>query len=364
MSATVPSELDRWIEFLLGQKLGNYLLEECVGKGNFGAVFQASNELTGARVAIKVLTQFADSNAVIDFDNEGELLLLLNDCDGVINVIDSDVESFPVQTDNGMTLMVAVRYHVLSFASGSVDQLLLDPITRARLDWAERLRMWRGAVKGIHQMHLRGVAHRDLKSSNCLLMVHKNVSRVRLGDLGRAKNLSTSPTGPVERYWAGRGDMSYSPPEFLWLQGGVESKDFVAADYYGLGSLLVELVTGQGITALVLGDFRPIVRQALEDHQNGRYSDLSGLSLSYRSTVSDITSQMPPSLRVDAEAVLNTLCHPVAAERLAHPPFSRDRLLKDGLGWVLRRADIMIKRAEIDIRQERQLLRSLERSAS
>jgi eukaryotic-like serine/threonine-protein kinase len=364
VNAGSPSQLDQWIDFLTGQKLGDYRLEQCVGRGNFGAVFRASNESTGARVAIKVLTQNADSHAMIDFDNEGELLLLLNDCDGIINVIDSDVANFPVQTVNGMGLMVSVRYHVLSFASGSVDQLLLDPATRARLDWAERLRMWRGAVKGVHQMHLRGVAHRDLKSSNCLLMVHKNVSRVRLGDLGRAKNLSTAPTGPIERYWAGRGDMSFSPPEFLWLQGGLDSKDFIAADYYGLGSLLVELITGQGITALVLGDFRPIVQRALEDHQNGRYSDLWGLSLSYRSTIADIASQMPPSLRADAEAVLNTLCHPVASERLAHPPYSRDRLLKDGLGWVLRRADIMIKRAEIDIRQERQLLRSLERSAS
>jgi len=256
-----------------------------------------------------------------------------------------------------------VRFHVLTAASGSVDELILDPDDRANLDWAERIRLFRGAVKGVHQMHRAGVAHRDLKSSNCLLMVAGSTTKVRLADLGRSKDLRISPTVPVSNYVKGRGDLRFAAPEFLWLQGGSTAEDFIAADYYGLGSFLVELTTGQPLTSLALGNFGVILSQAAANLGRGQTNDLATLNLQYRRVIAEAVDLMPKAIQNDAQVVLTGLCDPVPSERLARTRYNRDRHLEP-LEWILRRADIMIRRLEIDARNERRITRKLERAAS
>jgi serine/threonine protein kinase len=361
MSAEV-APLQPWIDFLTGQALGGYVLRECIGSGNFGLVFEAVSSATSARVAVKVLTPSSDGAAISDFDNEGSLLQKLNSCDGVINYVDGGVESISMES-NGLKIPLPLRFHVMNLASGSVAELILDPDTRASLDWAERIGIWRGMIMSVRQMHLNRVAHRDLKTSNCLLMVSGNTSKVKLADLGRSKDLSIPTTLPVDHYLAGRGDLRFAPPEHLWLQGGSAAEDFIAADYYGLGSLLVELVTGQPLSSLVMGNYSAVIKGAIEDHKLGLHSDLSVLKLRYRAVISEIVAEMPKSIQEDARALLLSMCGPLPAGRLEHSPFRRDRLQRDPLEWVLRRADIMIRRLKIDARQARQTTRRMERTA-
>lgn len=356
------AERDGWKKILTGQKLGGYELQECLGVGFFGLVFEARNMATDARIAVKVLLPSSDTEAIADFENEAILLQKLNGCDGVITYVDGGQENIDMVA-NGVTVPMSVRFHVLAMASASVDELIDDPVSRSALDWTERIRIFRGAVKGIHQMHLAGVAHRDLKSSNCLLMVIGSTTRLRLGDLGRAKNLRSSPTKSIEGYVKGRGDLRFAAPEFLWLQGGNAAHDFIAADYYGLGSLLVELATGQPLTSLALGDVGAVLKQAASDHHRGQTSDLANLNLQYRRVIAEVIDLMPRSIQQDAHVLLTSLCDPVPAERLARSPYNRDRHVEP-LEWILRRADIMIRRLEIDAREERRNTRKLERTAA
>lgn len=357
------AELDAWKELLKGQTLKGYELLECIGTGNFGLVFESIKQTTGSRFAVKVLIPGSNAGAVLDFENEALLLRKLNPCDGVITFVDGGEESISV-TANGVTVPLPVRFHVLTIASGSVNELTEDPATRSSLDWIERLQMWRGAVKSAHQMHIAGVAHRDLKSDNCLMMVTGDVTRIRLGDLGRGKDLSLPATGPADQYIAGRGDIRFAPPEFLWVQGGDRAADFLAADYYGLGSLLVELATGHPVSALVFGDVRTVLQQAAQEHARGRHGDLSTLTLRYHRVIEEVVDLMPKSVRDDARVLLRSMCSPLPRNRLARALYRRDRLQKYPLDWVLKRIDIMIRRLAIDAREQRRSTERLERAAS
>ncbi|GIT79779.1 hypothetical protein LLS1_14480 [Leifsonia sp. LS1] len=343
---------NQWTAALAGQTLGGYKLDRWLGEGAFGIVFEGTNEATGSRVAVKVLTPNNDLEATTDFQNEGVLLNQLNPCSGTLNFIDGGTGQIEVVAAGSITIPLDVRYHVLTLASGSLDELILDPASRARLEWVEKLRLWRGMIKSLMQMHSHGVAHRDLKCSNCLLLVSKNETTVRFGDLGRSKDMNVPPVRPVVEYVVGRGDLRFAPPEALFWQGGHAREDLLAADYYGLGSLLVELTTGQPITALAIGDFRMAFEEGRADFQLDRHRDLSALRLKYRNVIASVVAELPKSVQQDATAVLTSLCQPEPSERLAKAPFSRDRTSRDKLAWILRRADIMIHRLEIEIRDE------------
>ncbi len=344
---------DPWVALLTGQILGKYRLDVCVGEGHFSRVFEAVNVDTDGRFAVKVLVRATESGAVADFESEAALLRRLNNCKGVINFVDGGVHTIKLQGAPGIFVPIEAPYHVLTLASASLDELLLDPVARERLSYEEKLKLWRWAAKSLTQMHHGQVAHRDLKASNCLLMVRKNVTRVRLGDLGRAKDIANPPTRPPEAYLRGQGDFRFAAPEALFWQGGGSGQDFLLADYYGLGSLLVEIITGQSMTALVLGDFGQVLATGQADFLAGRRRELSVLFPRFRAVVAEVVAELPRSIQTDASVILMSLCHPVPTERLAKAPYSRDRASRDKLAWILRRADIMIRRLEIEARQER-----------
>nr|WP_284445006.1 protein kinase [Microbacterium yannicii] len=352
---------DPWIAILEGQQFGDYKVGHHLGGGYFGLVFEAVNSRTGGVFAIKILRPGANADAVVDFENEGVLLRHLADCSGTINIVDGG-SSDDVMI-NGASVPLAVQFHVLARASGSVNELILDPISRSKLSWIERIGFWRDVVLAVKQMHQRGIAHRDLKCDNCLLLVSRNLSSVKLTDLGRGKNFRITATRPIEHYVAGRGQLLHSPPEFLLHQGGSTADDFIAADYYGIGSILVELTTGQPMSVLAMGDIGAVLAEGRRDFAAGRRTDLSGYKPSYRSAVAQVVDQMPKTIQPDALTMLTHLCRPVPSERLDRPPFSRDRRAKDPLDWVLRRADIMSRRLEIDQREARQRADKQRRSA-
>lgn len=342
----------QWVPILTGQRLGDYKLESHRGDGAFGVVFEAVNTVTGSRVALKVLAPSSHPTATTDFENEGVLLRQLNGCSGVVTYIDGGVGQIEVVAPGDIKVPLEFRYHVLALASGSLDELLLNPVSRSQLGWDERLRLWRHMIKSLKQMHHYGVVHRDLKCSNCLLLISKNETRVRFGDLGRAKDLNVPLTMPAIEYVTGRGDRRHAAPEALFFQSGTGRDDFLAADYYGLGSLLVELITGQPMTALAIGDIGGALEEGREDFRLGIRRDLSTLNLKFRNVIGSVVAQLPKSIRQDATVVLTNLCRPEPMERLALTPYRRDMKSRDKLDWILRRADIMIHRLEIELREQ------------
>lgn len=352
-----------WIPALLNQTMGGYRLDAFLNGGSFGLVFEATNLATSSRVAVKVLPPGTHADAVAEFDIEGVLLEKLVKCSSIVTWIDSGVEAIQVQV-NGSPVQLPCKYHVLSLASGSLEELIIDPARRSALPWPERLSHWRGAIRGVHQMHLHDVAHRDLKASNCLLMLSGTNTEVRVTDLGRSKDFSLPPSLPVNAYVAGRGDARFAPPEFLWCQGGSGAIDFRNADLYGLGSLLVELATGHPLTSLAVGPWHVARNQGIQDFQTGQRRDLSVLRPDFHRAIEQAAAEIPSVIRHDAVQLIRQLCDPVPSERQPKRAPGRPRNAPGkGLDWLLRRTDILSIRLSRDIKQQTEK-KTTRRSAS
>lgn len=312
---------------------------------------------------MKVLSPLADAGAHLDFDNEVGLLKKLNPCSNVINMVDSGIETVSVTVVGGGVAPVNLKYHVLSLASGSLEELVVDPALRDQLAWPERLRLWRSAVKGLHQMHLKAVAHRDLKSSNCLLAVAGSRSEVRIADLGRSKDFGLSPAHQPQVYLGGLGDFRYAPPECLWLQAGSAATDFRAADLYGLGSLLTELTTGHPMTALAMTSWSDAQRLGIADYRAGLRRDLATLRPQFRAAIEGLADEFPPAIRHSGVSLLSQLCDPVPEARPPRRAPGRRYLPDSGLLWLLNQADILTRQVAVAPRRHRYRTLTAGRSA-
>jgi serine/threonine protein kinase len=344
----MSEEMQAWADALSGQQVSGYALGPCIGHGGFGLVFEATSNATGTKCAMKVLLPTGDPGSTAEFEREGVLLGRLVKCSSVINLIESGSDTLMMHLGSSpLTVPVPIRFHVLVLASGDVGELTMDPDLLERLDWSERLTLLRGAVKGVHQMHLKNVAHRDLKSENCLLVVQGTRSEVRVADLGRAKDFTLAPTlAPVD-YLRGRGDFRFAAPEYLWMQGNSDSGSLRSADLYGLGSLFAELATGHPITALAIGSWQTAMVNAQVDLSKGIHRDLAVLRPQFRRAIEEIGEELPQTIRRGGVELLTQLCDPVPAERHHRTKLGRKAVRQPGLEWLIRRVDIMGKQLSV-----------------
>lgn len=327
-----------WSSVLVGQVADDYLLLECVGTGGFGMVMKAIHNKTKEEVAIKFLLPSARLDDQSDFTNERELLLQLIGSSNVVKWFKSDSMLVPMYTSGGPTVDVSFPYHVLELAQDNLETLVAN---RESLAIDERIKLWRDVVLGVHQMHLKEVVHRDLKSGNCLLFVRaKNKTDCKVSDLGRSRNLKNPPRHTPESYLAGLGDMRFAPPEFLAWQGDDSKIGHICSDLYGLGSVLFELFTGQPITAYSLGYGPQILEQNLRLLQKGFKIDLSGMRSSFEPAYSLFEASCPKAIKRQAGLLLRQLCDPVPSGRLPKLKFDQ-KIPEPGLEWLLKRADIL-----------------------
>ncbi|HTD14394.1 MAG TPA: serine/threonine-protein kinase [Chthoniobacterales bacterium] len=109
------------------------------------------------------------------------------------------------------------------------------------LNKEQALRLVRQVTEGLEQMHGAGVQHRDLKPTNILVRSEQPLELV-LADFGSsAATDSTVLTQP-------HGTLFYSAPETLT---GMYSR---ASDYWSLGIILLEALSGNSIAATLRND--------------------------------------------------------------------------------------------------------------
>ncbi|CAA2953822.1 serine threonine- kinase CDL1-like [Olea europaea subsp. europaea] len=115
---------------------------------------------------------------------------------------------------------------------GSLEYHLFDLMPGQKpLSWSTRLKIAVDAAHGLQYLHCKAnppVIYRDLKSSNILL---DNDFNARLSDFGLAK------LGPVVI-----GTYGYCAPEYA-----MSGKLTLKSDIYGLGVVLLELITGRKV---------------------------------------------------------------------------------------------------------------------
>lgn len=341
-------------ELLLKQSYGQYRPTAPLGRGFFGFVFSGQSAQKRPAVAIKVLNPFiGDSTASIEFDDEGHMLKKLAGSSAIVRLETTDTIQLPAQV-NGLTIPIPVKYHVLEQAEGCLAEYIEDDDVRSRLPWPNRLRLWRGVILGVHQMHLRKCVHRDIKCANSLLFPGPDKRLTcKVADFGRARDFSLPPRHAAEHYMNGRGDLRCAAPEHLTWQGRDDWESYQLADIYGLGSLLYELVMGQPITTVALGPSRSVIDATRSDALQGRFADLGSMRPRFNSAVEMLSKNAPPALRDRLSALMNQICSPVPGERLPRISLGRRGYAGKGLLWLLNQVDILAKIASLQERRPR-----------
>ena len=216
--AQAPAE-DRaasWSEALkAGDAVGRYLIRGEIGRGGFGAVYEAFDPELGRTVALKALkpgrTRRQLSEAWIRKEAEAVAKL---DHPAIVTVF--DVGTCP-----------AGAYLVMELLRG---ETLAKQIEKGPVPLDEALRIAEQMAEGLAHAHSRGVLHRDLKPANVFVCED---GRVKLLDFGLAHLLGTHGS-------SGAGTPAYMAPE----QAGGDEVD-ERADVWAAGMVLGEMLTGK-----------------------------------------------------------------------------------------------------------------------
>jgi WD40 repeat protein/serine/threonine protein kinase len=244
---------------------GDYELLEEIARGGMGVVFKARQVSLNRLVALKLISAgtLATPDLVKRFKAEAEAAASLAH-PNIVPIY--EIGEHQGQHYFSMGLIEGPNLREALAARSADFQSLVSPISsRQRAGLPERSRSvecpagWKPATqqtgstgslgynprqaarllaiiaRAVHYAHQRGVLHRDIKPSNILLDAH---GEPHLTDFGLAKLIEKEST--LTRTNAVLGTPAYMAPE----QARGETKDVTtAADVYGLGAVLYEMLT-------------------------------------------------------------------------------------------------------------------------
>lgn len=199
-----------------------YALLDRLGQGGMGAVYMATDRLTGERVALKIVSLDTDALQFNSRSDGTELRVAL--------------------TREFQTLASLHHPHIISVLDYGFDAthqpfftmtLLNNPRTIVEAaqeqPLAQRVELLLQLLQALAYLHRRGVLHRDLKPDNVLI---PTTGEVKVVDFGLAIE------NPQGRDMA--GTVAYMAPEIL--QGQPAS---TASDLFAVGLMAYQLLTGQ-----------------------------------------------------------------------------------------------------------------------
>ena len=209
----------------IGDHIGTYILERCLGEGGMGQVWLArrSDGLFERRLALKLLRPgFASSALQSRFAMERRILARLVH-PNIARLLDAGV------TPDGRPFLV------LEYINGTPINIYAD---EQALDIDQRIALFLQVCDAVSHAHSNLIVHRDLKPSNILVTP---VGQVRLLDFGIAKLLDAP--GEISQSHTRTGmqafTLHYAAPE--QLRGDSIT---TMTDVYALGMVLYELMVG------------------------------------------------------------------------------------------------------------------------
>ena len=292
-----------------GRILGDYELVEEIARGGMGLVFKARQRSLGRWVAVKVVLggALAPSDFVRRFRTEAEAAAAL-DHPNIVPI-------YEIGEDDGHPFFSMKLLHGGTAVSNHPG-VRLDPNRAAQLTAK--------VARALHFAHQRGVLHRDVKPNNILL---DSDGEPFLTDFGLARLVESDSS--LTRTAAVLGTPAYMSPE---QARGDTRRVTTAADVYGLGAVLYELLVGR---PPFVGDSSiEIVRRVVEEEPK-RPSSLNPAVDRDLETICLRCLEKEPGRRFDsALAVAEDLERWLRHEPiLARPATTTERLGK----WIRRR---------------------------
>lgn len=146
-----------------------YQLEQKLGNGAFGSIYQGSNLRTREKVAIKMEPTNSEQKSL---KNETRVYQYLNGCPGIPNIRWFGTDS----TSN---------YMVIDLLGVSLTQMIKTD--QKNLSLAVIAKIGIQMIDILQGIHDKGMVHRDLKPDNFLLHPTKGIDQIYLIDLGVCK---------------------------------------------------------------------------------------------------------------------------------------------------------------------------------
>ena len=202
---------------MLGQKIGQYRVLECLGRGGMGTVYRATDETLERDVALKILHPvFEDSS--VRFRREAAALARLNHA-GIAAI-------YELLEDGDQLVMV------MEFVRGQTLQDIIDHVGSFSPQRAADLCMQ--VLAALEHAHGAGVVHRDLKPGN--LMLTENGS-IKIMDFGIAR---VDGSAHLTSAGAMMGTPAYMAPEQV-LGHAIDAR----ADLYAMGVIFYRLICAE-----------------------------------------------------------------------------------------------------------------------
>ncbi|MBL7223054.1 MAG: protein kinase, partial [Candidatus Brocadiae bacterium] len=206
---------------LIGQTLGEFVIESVLGRGGMGAVYKGTQPSLGRSVAIKVLPErlASDASFIERFHREARAAAAINHP----NII----EVYSIGKDKGH------EYIAMELVDG---ESLRDVLRReGRIPPDRALELMKQVADALAVAHAQGILHRDIKPDNILLTKR---GRAKVADFGLAKQTDTDVSITITGQTL--GTPLYIPPEAA--QG---AKLDARSDLYSLGATFYHLMAGR-----------------------------------------------------------------------------------------------------------------------
>ncbi|KAF7722985.1 serine/threonine-protein kinase KIN2 [Apophysomyces ossiformis] len=207
--------------------ISNYTLGRSLGKGSMGKVKLGTHNVTGEKVAVKIVPRVGpktthvkhlaeENNREMRTVREGHVMMLLHH-PNIVGLKD---------------LIVIGRYMYIFMDYVDGVQLLTYIVNNKRLTEYRAREIARQVVSALDYMHRNSIVHRDLKVENILINKHGHVKIIDFG----LSNLFA----PEKKLTTYCGSLYFAAPELLCAQPyrGPE------VDIWSLGVVLFVMVTG------------------------------------------------------------------------------------------------------------------------
>lgn len=211
------------VSSLVGQRLGEYLLESELGHGTMGVVYRARHEGTSKQYAVKALIPVlaADLTFVTRFMREAAVASQLKH-PNIVRVYESGRQDQNI-------------YFVMEYFPAQTAGQLLRERERRRLPVSEVIEIAAQAADALAYAHVEGrLVHRDVKPENMLVDRWRHTKLLDFG-LARIEGMDG-----ITRAGAVVGSLYYVSPEQL-LGRKLDGR----SDVYALGVSMYEMLTSQ-----------------------------------------------------------------------------------------------------------------------